>query len=74
VDGDDAIGLSEPMMTTEEVAELLRVDPSTIRRWRTADPVQGPPFIHISERMTVYAPEDVHAWLAARRVDPAVAR
>ncbi|MFB6396813.1 helix-turn-helix transcriptional regulator [Polymorphospora lycopeni] len=61
------------LMTTEELAELLSVDPSTIRRWRTTSPVQGPPFIRISERVVKYAPEDVRRWLSARRIDPAVA-
>jgi hypothetical protein len=29
--------------TTEELAGMLGVDPSTLRRWRTARPPQGPP-------------------------------
>ena len=29
--------------TTEELAGMLGVDPSTLRRWRTAQPRQGPP-------------------------------
>lgn len=31
--------------TTEELARMLGVDSSTLRRWRTARPRQGPPFI-----------------------------
>ena len=61
-------------MTTEELAALLRVDPSTIRRWRTAHPVQGPPFIPISERVTMYSVVDVRRWLAERRITPGGAR
>jgi hypothetical protein len=38
--------------TTEELAGLLGVDPSTIRRWRTARPAQGPPFVPLSSRVT----------------------
>ncbi|MFI6824166.1 helix-turn-helix transcriptional regulator [Micromonospora sp. NPDC050187] len=60
-------------MSTEELAELLDVDPSTIRRWRTVQPLQGPPFIPISDRVVKYATADVERWLSARRVDPRAA-
>ncbi|MFC0597630.1 helix-turn-helix transcriptional regulator [Streptomyces palmae] len=56
--------------TTRELARLLKVDPSTIRRWRTAQPPQGPPFISLSARHTIYRAADVHQWLEQRRVDP----
>ncbi|MFP8903078.1 helix-turn-helix transcriptional regulator [Streptomyces atacamensis] len=55
---------------TEELARLLKVDPSTVRRWRTARPPQGPPFVKLSERVTLYSAADVRQWLADRRVDP----
>jgi predicted DNA-binding transcriptional regulator AlpA len=58
-------------LTTEELADLLNVDSSTVRRWRTARPPQGPPFVPLSERVTVYSASDVEAWLRSRRVDPA---
>ncbi|WP_067502254.1 AlpA family transcriptional regulator [Actinoplanes sp. TFC3] len=61
------------LITTEELAKMLRVDPSSIRRWRTARPVQGPPFIQLSERAIMYSIEDVRAWLASRRVTPEAA-
>ena len=57
-------------LSTEEVAKLLGVDPSTIRRWRTARPTQGPPFVRLSSRVTVYSPSDVRRWLERRRIDP----
>lgn len=57
-------------LSTEEVAKLLGVDPSTIRRWRTARPSQGPPFLRLSPRLTVYNPSDVRRWLKRRRTDP----
>jgi helix-turn-helix protein len=41
--------------TTEELARMLGVDPSTLRRWRTARPRQGPPFICLSSRVTLYS-------------------
>lgn len=69
-DGDDE---TPQLLTTEELADLLRVDPSTIRRWRTSRPRLGPPFIHISGRVTKYDLVDVRRWLAQRRVDPEAA-
>ncbi|MFF0148601.1 helix-turn-helix protein [Amycolatopsis sulphurea] len=56
--------------TTEELGKLLGVDPSTVRRWRTARPIQGPPFVQVSERVTMYSAHDVEAWLLSKRVDP----
>ena len=57
-------------LSTEELAKLLGVDPSTIRRWRTARPVRGPPFVRLSSRVTVYSTSDVRHWLERRRIDP----
>ncbi|WP_458686414.1 helix-turn-helix domain-containing protein [Nocardia tengchongensis] len=59
--------------TTEEVASILKVDPSSLRRWRTARPPQGPPFVQISGRVTRYNGADILAYLTRRRIDPAVA-
>jgi hypothetical protein len=59
--------------TTEELGILLGVDASTVRRWRTAHPRQGPPFVQVSERVTMYSAFDVEAWLLSKRVDPAEA-
>ncbi|MEV0143938.1 MULTISPECIES: helix-turn-helix domain-containing protein [unclassified Nonomuraea] len=56
--------------TTEEVAAMLKVDPSTIRRWRTARPPQGPPFVRLSARLTLYNIHDVQRWLNQHRIDP----
>ncbi|MEV1294045.1 helix-turn-helix domain-containing protein [Pseudonocardia sp. NPDC049635] len=56
--------------STEELAELLNVDPSSVRRWRTARPPQGPPFVRVSSRVTMYSAADVETWLRSRRVDP----
>jgi predicted DNA-binding transcriptional regulator AlpA len=57
--------------TTEELGTLLNVDPSTVRRWRTSRPPQGPPFVQLSDRVIVYSASDVEAWLQSKRVDPA---
>lgn len=56
--------------TTEELAARLGVDPSTVRRWRTATPPQGPPFVRLSERVVIYSACDVESWLRKRRTDP----
>jgi hypothetical protein len=40
---------------------------------RTARPLQGPPFIALSERVIMYSIDDVRAWLASRRVTPEAA-
>jgi predicted DNA-binding transcriptional regulator AlpA len=60
-------------LTTEALAQRLGVDASTVRRWRTSRPVQGPPFVQLSERVTMYAAADVEQWLYSRRVDPSKA-
>ncbi|SKN04041.1 Helix-turn-helix domain [Mycobacteroides abscessus subsp. abscessus] len=56
--------------TTEELAELLGVDASSVRRWRTSRPLQGPPFVTVSARVTLYSAVDVEQWLRRHRTDP----
>ncbi|MCU4750044.1 helix-turn-helix transcriptional regulator [Streptomyces sp. G-5] len=65
--------LHQGWYTTEEVASLIGVDASTLRRWRTVSPLQGPPFVRLTSRTTVYSAPDVEAWLASRRIVPDVA-
>ncbi|MCP2344025.1 MULTISPECIES: helix-turn-helix transcriptional regulator [Nonomuraea] len=52
------------------MAALLKVDPSTLRRWRTARPPQGPPFVRLSSRLTLYSIHDLQRWLAHHRIAP----
>ncbi|MDD7942573.1 helix-turn-helix domain-containing protein [Actinomycetospora lutea] len=59
--------------STNELAAFLGVDPSSLRRWRTARPPQGPPWVKVSDRVTVYRRIDVDAWLRSRRTDPEAA-
>ena len=56
------------LLSTEELAALLGIDPSTLRRWRTSEPPAGPPFVPISDRVTKYWKSDVRRWLDLRRV------
>ncbi|MFB8235579.1 hypothetical protein ACFC58_03415 [Kitasatospora purpeofusca] len=59
--------------STEELASLLTVDPSTLRRWRSATPPQGPPFVQIAPRLYLYSIPDTQVWLAQNRTDPSEA-
>ncbi|MFJ4189480.1 helix-turn-helix domain-containing protein [Kitasatospora sp. NPDC089509] len=59
--------------STEELALLLKVDPSTLRRWRSATPPQGPPFVQIAPRLYLYSIPDTQLWLAQKRTDPSEA-
>jgi len=62
--------LEQRWYTTEQLATLLGVDPSSLRRWRTASPPAGPAFVRVSARHVIYSAADVQAWLATKRVDP----
>ena len=67
---DDRELLDGAWLRTEELARMLDVDASTLRRWRTARPPQGPPFVHMSGGITRYSQHDVQRWLLDRRTDP----
>ncbi|WP_432040666.1 helix-turn-helix transcriptional regulator [Streptomyces cucumeris] len=56
--------------TTNELARLVKVDASTLRRWRTHSPPQGPPFVRLCGRVILYGAADVRQWMASRRVCP----
>ncbi|MBF6184864.1 MULTISPECIES: helix-turn-helix transcriptional regulator [Nocardia] len=58
---------------TEEVAALLKVDASSLRRWRTGQAAQGPPFVAISDRVIRYSGADVMEYLSSGRIDPRAA-
>ncbi|MGW4246725.1 helix-turn-helix domain-containing protein [Nocardia sp. NPDC004722] len=64
--------LSQHMYTTGEVARILGVDASTVRRWRRGEPAEGPGFIRISDRVTMYPERDLEVYLAARHTIPPV--
>lgn len=63
-DGDAAKGegaVLPVLMTTTEVAELLRIDPSTLSKWRSCG--QGPRATWLTPSTPRYARSDVMAWL-----------
>jgi hypothetical protein len=67
---DQAPLLTNAWYSTGDLAARLRVDASTLRRWRTARPPQGPPFVALSERVVMYSALDVEEWLRSRRTTP----
>ncbi|WP_446038128.1 helix-turn-helix transcriptional regulator [Streptomyces sp. SID1121] len=56
--------------STKELAGILHVDPSTLRRWRTAHPRQGPPYLRVGKRVVLYSAHDVEHWIARHRTVP----
>jgi predicted DNA-binding transcriptional regulator AlpA len=58
------------LLTTQQVADMLGVKPSTLRAWRCAK--TGPPFIRITAQSVKYAAEDIDRFLAERRITPYV--
>ncbi|WP_425562487.1 helix-turn-helix transcriptional regulator [Microlunatus ginsengisoli] len=53
----------EELWTTEELARYMRVNPSTIRRWRLDD--VGPRFVRVGT-VYRYPVSAVEAWMADR--------
>lgn len=49
--------------TTAEMAEMLNVDPSTLRRWRRQNPPRGPKATRITARSWRYYHADFIEWL-----------
>ena len=52
--------MMEQLLTTEELAERLRVNPSTIRRWRLDD--VGPPYLRVGT-IYRYPVNALEAWI-----------
>lgn len=53
------------LLTTEEAAPLIGVEPKTAHNWRSIG--CGPRHIRVG-RLVRYDPADIEAWKAARRV------
>ena len=54
----------EGLMTEAELARLLHVSLSTVKRLRVSG--EGPPYVKIGPRAIRYRREDVEAWLKRR--------
>ncbi len=59
-----------PMLTERQAAKMLRCSVRNLQRLRTEG--GGPKFVKISDRRLAYLPEDLSAWIAARRVGAAI--
>lgn len=55
-------------MTTDEVADLLRTRPETVRGWRHVS--KGPKWFHAGRRV-LYCRADVEEWIEYARAHPA---
>ena len=64
-------------MSTAEAADYLATTPGYLRELRSNGTRTGrmmsPPYVRLSSRKVVYLREDLDAWLARHRVDPAAA-
>jgi predicted DNA-binding transcriptional regulator AlpA len=58
------------LLTTQQVADMLGVKPSTLRAWRCAR--TGPPFIRITKQSVKYDQKDIEKYISDRRFTPSV--
>lgn len=54
----------DEIMTTTDVATVLKVPAGTLKQWRSTG--RGPRWFRLSERSVRYRRSDVDAWLAAQ--------
>lgn len=59
--------MTDKLLTSDEVAALLRVKPDTLRIWRYLGD-RGPAFVKVGSAVR-YRQSDVDAWLRSRTVD-----
>lgn len=52
------------LLTDDDLAKLLKLEPRTLRLWRET---QGLPFLRLTARVIRYRWPDVEAWMARRR-------
>lgn len=55
--------MDEKLLTVQEVAEILRVQPSTIYKWASAEKI---PCTRLGRKTLLFRHEDVSAWIAAQ--------
>lgn len=61
----------EPLLTQEEVADLLQVKPKTLENWRGMNPPRGPRFVKIG-RSVRYRSLDVLRYISAQTVQTVI--
>lgn len=66
-DRDRGGGMDKEYLTTEEVAELCRTTPSTVRYWRFIGYGPGALAIRVGRRV-LYPADDVRKWLLSLKV------
>lgn len=66
VSGTDSRGIATngDLLTPAELAELARVSPQTVRRWRFDG--DGPPAVRLGHRTVRYRRSDVDTWIDDR--------
>ena len=52
------------LIDTAQAARLLRVAPTTLRKWRVSG--KGPRYVRLSKVRVFYRREDIEAWVEAR--------
>ncbi|GAB2727702.1 helix-turn-helix domain-containing protein [Nocardia thraciensis] len=70
-DGIQHVLLNQPMYTPAEVAKLLGVDTSTLRRWRRATPAQGTGIHSSVGTGREISASDLEEYLESRHIRPA---
>lgn len=58
------------LISTKKAAEMLGVEPATLRSWRCSK--IGPPFTRLTTRSVMYDERDIHKYVAERRFVPSV--
>lgn len=57
--------VASDLLTDEQAARILSVEPRTLRLWRNS---RGLPFIRITSKVIRYRLADLNQWLTERRV------
>ncbi|MCK9901216.1 helix-turn-helix domain-containing protein [Glutamicibacter sp. V16R2B1] len=58
----------EPLLTPDQLAEVLHVEPKTLANWRGMNPPRGPRFVKIGS-LVRYRTLDVLAYVQAMTVE-----
>ena len=53
----------EPLLTTEQAADTLGLEPETLASWRCASRDKGLPYVKLGKGRVRYRPSDVRAFI-----------